>query len=440
MTRLLIDKAEFHLNRFCLTQPITSTADLITNFENNNQIVVSNKLRPFLKNIGSSYHHLINTFPEIASRLRKCDIILPNSINELERVITKRNTERSDSSIYHLIINPTLDCNVSCWYCYEAHVADSKMTIEVAEAICMNFKKHFLDKSYKMLKLSFFGGEPLLRKATIQYLIAEADKFCKENSLELLIDITTNATLFTTSFLTFLSNFTCRFQITLDGHEAQHNDVKKFKSGLGNPYRLTLKNIHRIQKFIPNSYVCVRINFDANTLLKFDDILNDIDDLDRKKTLVILKKIWQVNHQAVDRELIDNAISSLLENGFLIDYYGQGGWCFADMDNQATINFDGKVFRCTTIDRFDDTTSLGNLELSTGKIKWDADKVKYLANMEISEKCLNCVMLPSCGGPCRKQMSQGLGEKCFLDDQGITKEEFALIHLKINYVKDKIYG
>ena len=50
-----------------------------------------------------------------------------------------------------------------------------------------------------------------------------------------------------------------------------------------------------IQKIVPNSLIYLRVNFDDVTLSGFDDILQEIKSMDNKRTIVILKRIWQVD-------------------------------------------------------------------------------------------------------------------------------------------------
>lgn len=53
--------------------------------------------------------------------------IVEDDYNEKEIVQYRRMKEINDTSMYHLIINPTLDCNLSCWYCYEHKYKGSKI-------------------------------------------------------------------------------------------------------------------------------------------------------------------------------------------------------------------------------------------------------------------------------------------------------------------------
>lgn len=430
---------KYRLNRFVHSQRLNDKAYLITNFENSAQILLSNEMFHSIDETAANFTEL-NLDSDLFTRLITGGFILEEHIDELKRVLEKRTPERCDRNQYHIIVNPTLDCNLNCWYCYENKISGSQMTETVMNAIVKNYSHHYSLHPYKVLKLSFFGGEPFMKPHVVRFLVTKASDFCKKNGVELFLDFTTNGTLFSTSLLNFLSSYTCQFQITLDGNETQHNKIKYFANRNGNPFETTVKNIHRIQEMIPNSHMYVRINFDENTLKDFENIVDKISDLDRKRTTIIMKKIWQVNEKGIDKSLITNAIHSLLVNSFIIDYYGQGGWCFADMDNQVTINYDGGIFKCTTISHFDESESLGDLNLETGEIIWDNEKTAYLHDERISDNCLACKMLPKCGGPCRRQMSRGLKSHCFLNDQGITMDDFALIHMHINYIKSKVYG
>lgn len=77
------------------------------------------------------------------------------------------------------------------------------------------------------------------------------------------------------------------FQITLDGDREQHNKIKFVHGRTLDTFQATCNNIHAILDTIPDSYVFVRINFDRHTLDNFDEILGQIEDLDRKRVTVM---------------------------------------------------------------------------------------------------------------------------------------------------------
>ena len=51
-----------------------------------------------------------------------------DELQEVKRIIKQK--DFSDDE-YHLIINPTLDCNFNCWYCFEQKVRGSYMTPKI---------------------------------------------------------------------------------------------------------------------------------------------------------------------------------------------------------------------------------------------------------------------------------------------------------------------
>ena len=44
------------------------------------------------------------------------------------------NTDQ-DESFFNIIINPTMNCNFKCWYCYENHIKSSKMSEDIINKV-----------------------------------------------------------------------------------------------------------------------------------------------------------------------------------------------------------------------------------------------------------------------------------------------------------------
>lgn len=379
-------------------------------------------------------------YPEVYSRLIDGGFIIESSRNELEEILSDFEEERGSSEMYHLIINPTLDCNLSCWYCYESKMKNSCMPSSIIDGVCKNIESQYQKAPFSLLKISFFGGEPFMKKDVIRKIVSFSEEFCNSKQLSLLLDFTTNGTLCSKEMISFLSNYTCMFQITLDGNKEKHNKVKFAANKHFDAFTTTNNNIKEILEKIPNSFIAVRINFDEETLQDFDDILQVLLPLDRKRTKIILKKVWQVNSSAVSHIEISKVMEKLFENRFVVDYYSQGGVCFADRKNEAVINFDGRIFKCTTINQFNSENSLGEIDAFSGDIKWKWNELKSIEKYKSPEKCLLCKLYPSCGGPCKKKCSNLRGWNCFLDTINMNIEEYVLTQFEIEYIKDTVYG
>lgn len=356
--------------------------------------------------------------------------IIPDDYDEKAIVELRRRKEQHDMSLYHIVINPTLDCNLSCWYCYENKIKKSHISQNVIEGIKKNIETHYKFNAYNTLKISFFGGEPLLYFTAIEDICNFANDFCKKNKITLLLDFTTNGTLIKNRYLNFLSEYNCTFQITLDGNRNQHNKIKHFENKDIDTYKLTIDNILNTQKTISNSLIYLRINFDEKTLKNFDDILNDINLLDRKRTAIILKKIWQVNSNKINKKDITSAIQKLFNLGFIVDYYTQGKLCFGERLNEVVINYDGNVFKCTTINSFDKKHSFGKLDTNTGFIVWDENKLSHLTLDLCQKRCRECKLYPTCYGPCNFHLIKG-HYGCYLDSINLSMSEYLMFLVKL---------
>ena len=128
---------------------------------------------------------------------------------------------------YRLVINPTLECNFRCWYCYEDHVA-GKMNEETIEKIKKHVKLMIKEERISSLLLDWFGGEPLLYFDEIIVPLSEQLRdIMTENGLPFFTQATTNGSLITEERAKKMNELGMKhFQITLDGDEKRHNRIR----------------------------------------------------------------------------------------------------------------------------------------------------------------------------------------------------------------------
>lgn len=379
--------------------------------------------------------------PNLYTHLRKGNFIVDDDFDECKFVLDQKAKMINSTSLYNVVINTTLDCNLNCWYCYENKIAGSRLQPKVVEAIKKNIALHFEDSPYTTLKLSFFGGEPFMCFDAIKELLSFSKSFCDERNIELIADFTTNATLITKEHIDFLKQFRCHFQITLDGGRENHNQVKKNKHDNIDSYAQTIDALKSIDKEIARRWVAVRVNFNNKTLYNIDEIINDIDFLDRRYTYVILKKVWQIKTEVVDKDALADAIQNFLDHKFLLDYYymPKGCVCFAERRNQVLFNYDGGIFKCTTISDFNKKNSLGELDFNTGAVIWDPQKTEdWYADMQPTF-CKECKWFPVCLGACNRQLMAHRGERiCTFDANNLTEGEFLMYLFKYNLLKNEL--
>lgn len=395
-------------------------------------------------------HDELENFPE--SNLEKNDLsfyeiltkgkfLVPDDFDEYEVTMYAKRQMRFNSTLYHIMVNTTLDCNLNCWYCYENRIAGSKLEKNTIEAIEKNIDLEYKNIPYKTLKVSFFGGEPFLHFDGIRAILDYAKEFCKDKDIELIADFTTNATLITKAHIDYLKDMECHFQITLDGDRKTHNLIKKDATNSIDSYQKTIEALQLIENSIPKRWLAVRINFDNHTLHKIDEIISAITFLNRKHCYVILKKVWQIPTEKIDKELLFDAIQKFFNEKFLLDYYimPKGHICFAERCREVLFNYDGKVFKCSTISSFDDDNSLGKLNYDTGEIRWDMNKIASWTKDILPDYCTKCEWLPACYGPCNKQLLAHQNERiCTFDAMNMTRKEYLIYIFKYHLLKNEL--
>lgn len=357
-----------------------------------------------------SIQHSLET-PNIKTDIRdflyKAKFIIDDHFDETEYIILHNRIEIFDRN-YHLIINPTLECNFNCWYCYEKTIKGS-----ISEETIQNIMKFITNRVEKReitgLKLNWFGGEPLLHyKRVIAPISLFAKKLMDENHLFFSNGITTNAYLINDKMIDDFKlidlNF---FQITLDGGEESHNRTRNQR---GRPsYKKIIDNIIKLCKSTDSIRIRLRINY-TNEILQqnFKEIFDNIPIEERKKITIDFQRVWQTAHEVSLLGINTNVISKVelaREMGFasgLDSKYTVGKFyqCYVDKYYHAHINYDGKVYKCSARN-YSDKYICGEL-LNTGEIQWRPgilERMYTKANFENTE-CLSCKLLPLCIGPC----------------------------------------
>ena len=139
--------------------------------------------------------------------LIKEEFVVDNEVDEVEKVkeLSKRVDENEKD--FMLTINPTMNCNFKCWYCYETHVKDSKLKENEILKI-----QRFIDRSIsnnsslERFLLSFFGGEPLLYfNKSVKPLVSHFIDKCRDSKIEPSLGFTSNGYLVNQDFIDFFN-------------------------------------------------------------------------------------------------------------------------------------------------------------------------------------------------------------------------------------------
>lgn len=412
--------------------PLSKKTGLIYNAYSNRFLLV----RKELLNL-PDVAYLQENNKELYSKLMESKCIVEDDADELEWVKKRQQNADNNLTDYHLIINPTLDCNFKCWYCYETHIRKSKISTDTYERIEKLISQK-IDKSIKRFNLSFFGGEPLLQYNLVDSLMSYTKSLCEKNEVKLNISFTTNGYLLNEEKIAKLAAYGVNsMQITLDGNKEQHDKVRYPSSKLGS-YERIVYNVKLLLKY--GIYVVLRINYTTENISGTKDIINDFTSIDEQSKCnlnIQLHRVWQDDKG----ENIDEEVKELIEllNSEKLKAYkfpldNVISSCYGDKLNEALINYNGDVYRCTAVN-FSKNKRDGYLN-ENGDVVWEDDSFEIRKNAKFKNKpCLECRLLPICNGGCAQKALEYQDNDYCIFDFDENKKDTAVIEKLQYYMK-----
>lgn len=347
-------------------------------------------------------------YPDVFSQMKKDGYIVDADFNELEYIRFQNRMQIFGDRRLHITINPTLDCNLTCWYCsteYAKASHNGRMSDETVDAIKRHIRYQITEAKIPALHLDWFGGEPLMFFDEVIYPIASfAKELCDKHGVILTQHATTNAVLMTSEMMDKMNQlgFTS-FQIPIDGNELHHNSIK-FTSNKEGTFRTVLAHVNALVERLPNVHIILRINYDRKTLYGISDIIPLISEKAKQHIMVDFQKVWQVQCNDKDKEQLSNMKKLFSENGLNSEYWAyrphQFYRCYSDKLHHYAINYDGRIFKCTAQDYGDDK-SIGKLN-GDGTLSLKQGLLSQLLSRATFEngRCINCKKLPLCMGRC----------------------------------------
>ena len=353
-------------------------------------------------------------YPAIFKKFTEWGFFVKQDIDEVDILRYRHKMAVIDSRDYNLIINPTLECNFSCWYCYQER-PKGYMSEETKKRVMAHIKHMIEKKHITRLDLSWFGGEPLLYFDEIVYPISSYAKLlCGKNNIPYRIQVTTNASKIDLAMIKKMKEIKMSyFQITIDGDPKRHNLIRNEK---GNPsFDIIMNNINNLCENIEDVHINLRLNYDDKTLKSdaIEKVFEDIPLKYRRSILPNFKRVWQTmeNHNVNTDKIVENQRQLYLNErckdlGYLVTSpsnafaIGNHYKCYADRSYHTGINYDGKIYSCTAR-KYSEEYEIGSLQ-ENGEITYNIEKqVQKLSKAPFeNEMCVQCRYLPICLGPC----------------------------------------
>lgn len=347
----------------------------------------------------------------LQDELYRLGILMEPEIDELEiyHKYTEFMVKHQEGGI-HLTVTPTMECNARCFYCYESGVRHGRMKNLDVDKIIQWLSKMNVEKG---LKLTWFGGEPLMNQEWMDYF----SKALKDAGIEYSSFMITNGSKIQDGVIDKMINDwkISSVQISMDGEEEEYYRRKKYMEQDETLYFSLLKNIKKMSK--RGISVQIRINVDSDNLESVCLLIDDLEYLFYKNENVTFypsfltgnkKRLSEDEKVKIILEILKRVKNpDKLPVGEYMYSYPKVQACFYYNKNAFSIDANGDIFICEHM--------LGRKELAIGNVNQEFDiKRNYRETSGKREECQKCVFLPKCQGGCYSTYVEG-ETPCFME-------------------------
>lgn len=186
---------------------------------------------------------LNNSQLETLELLIEYDIIVNETFNEQNELEQLQEAVRNKFQIDLMYLVISNACNYSCDYCFVTK-DDYKLRPrlnekEIGKSIDLFLK--FIPKETNSAKIVIYGGEPLINKDLIRFVITEERSRIKAlRNIDLNFEMITNGSLVTKDLAAFLSKNNINISVSLDGWE-DLNDKHRKRPGGGGTFKESIQ-------------------------------------------------------------------------------------------------------------------------------------------------------------------------------------------------------
>lgn len=348
----------------------------------------------------------------IVKKLWESGVIVDSIIDEKKQYKELFLQHREDDKTFAVYIVTTTNCQLACPYCFEGKEKKNEIiTIKDADRI-MVWIASYLSKNYcEKLRVVFYGGEPLLNKKAIKYMLPKLKEIADSKNLLFETGILTNAEFFDFEIGKFLSEYNLtKVQITLDGPQKCH-DLRRFRKV--SKKGTFCKIINNIFCLLENNFarkIDLRVNFDKQNIEFIPELFDflassKVQDRINLSFGIITSTISDNEKMYFEKNTpgqLGNAekylwlCSEAKKKGFSIPKeFLSGPWCVARKIHSAVILPKGGLLKCISL--------VGRDEFIFGDLNCQSSLDEKFTDFKYVDDCLdnNCPFVPICGGGCR---------------------------------------
>lgn len=390
-------------------------SNALYNYATDEIMILDKRLCEILYSHKDNIDQLADIHPTLYQALSEKEFIVRNDIDEPYSELNKIRKHLSNSGILRITINPTLDCNLRCWYCYESHLKGSHISELTLNSIKLFLTQKISKHEGTYVFLTFFGGEPLLEAhRSILPLLQHTQNLCNRYKKELEVSFVSNATLLTPSLIDKIKDITSdvTIQIPFDGDRELHDKTKHYANQKGS-FQEVYKNA--LYALMHGFYINYRFNYTNQNILSFKILLKQILE-DAKgfedKYAIYFQKVWQEQRTELMIKTLAEIKSFLKGKNINCNLLGSKAishFCYADYDNSFVINYNGDIYKCTARN-FSPDNRIGMLD-NDGYINYNSNyKIRKLKQFSLD--CQNCSILPICTICSQERMEKSINNHC----------------------------
>ncbi|HYE67236.1 MAG TPA: radical SAM protein [Anaerovoracaceae bacterium] len=350
---------------------------------------------------------------DLAKEMEKAGFLVDDFINELQQLEVRYNLGKYEKTGLDLVVAPTMICNFACPYCYE-EPKSGIMSEEIQDKL-ISLGEDFARNGQK-IKITWFGGEPLLAKDVIYRMSERLIEICEKNKVEYEANVITNGYLMDEATVLKLKEYrVTEVQITLDGLPATHNQKRRLKNNSGEPtFDRIVENLILAKKH--GIAPAIRVNIDKQTQSELKQLVELMIEKGLGEDLYLgylegntdSCKGYAANclsHEEFAKTYVDYEkllLSKNLKPGYPLLHHT---YCGADYLYSYVIEPNGNMYKCWNEVGIEKHSigNIGTCEDYEQLIKNpNQNYAKFLTWSPFSfEKCRECSFLPICVGGCQ---------------------------------------
>ncbi|UCD85109.1 MAG: radical SAM protein [Deltaproteobacteria bacterium] len=394
-------------SRFNIFIPLPVNGEyLLFNTFTDSRLIVNEELRTFMEDI----HHDKEMSAENLSfleKLKENGVIVEDEQSEERELQKWFEAKKNDNSEMNITILTTYACNLGCVYCFQDGIGT---TTTMREDTCRRVLAWIFKRTEEIepsaLKLTFYGGEPLLNPLALYFLSEELYQGLKERGTELNIQIITNGVLLSEGVLDRLLPLGLKgIKVTLDGDQEAHDRKRPFRNGQGS-FETIFSNLLKIKDKVS---ILIGGNYDESNKDHIPPLLDRLRDsgFPEQITMLNFRPIF-ANSQYKQSSYCDvcsfseSKVEDMLwlreeteKRGFRTMDGIALGPCEVINRHAYTIDPDGRIYKCAGF--------VGMEGFSIGDIfSQDPDiEADRFVDCDPWRECGECPYIPLCGGGCR---------------------------------------